>query len=304
VKKSTAGWLALTLLLLVGGGVATWSRRKAARQAQAEREARAADLRLTSGDVRRAPAAAGASPALAFPAAGRQARADKIRRDYDEMTAKFSADYAAAGNAFPGGLSAYLRQLALLQFEKHKDLAAVLTPRELEDVEMRDTPAGQTVQKLLGAASATEEQRRATFRLQKDYEDRFALTFDLTPAALLARETARLATQQKIYGVLGDAGFGAWLAGEGPDYAAATEYAQRAGLAASAPLELWRLKGEFTVARLQLKARSDLAPAQLAEAERALINQTVARVSGLLGPAAIAGPGREILTWLPLPPVK
>ncbi len=100
-------------------------------------------------------------------AADRAASADKIRRDYDEITKKISAEYAAAGDTFPGGLNAYLRQLALLQREKHADLAALLTPRELEDLEMRDTNAGQSVQRLLGESAATEEQRRAVFRLEQ-----------------------------------------------------------------------------------------------------------------------------------------
>lgn len=232
-------------------------------------------------------------------AAERLARADKIRRDYDEMTAKFSADYAAAGSAFPGGLSAYLRQLALLEREKHHDLAALLSPRELEDLELRDTNAGQSVQKLLGDTAATEEQRRAAFRIEKEFQDQFALTFDVSPAGLLDREAARQATQEKIRGVLGDDLFASWLRGEGADYAAFAAFGRKQGLAASVPLDLWRVKNEFVLAELQLKARTDLAPAQAAQAERFLVNETLTRVTGYIGPAAVAGPGRELLNWLP-----
>jgi hypothetical protein len=236
--------------------------------------------------------------------ADRLARADKIRRDYDEMTVKFSADYAAAGNAFPGGLSAYLKQLALLQNEKRLDLAKLLTARELDDLEMRESSAGQTTARLLGDTAATGEQCRAVFRLQKEFEDQFGLTFDLSPAALSARETVRQATQQKIRTVLGDELFGAWLRGEGTDYAGFAAVVKEQGLSSSAALELWRLKNEFTLARLQLKARTDLAPAQIADADRVLASQALARVTGLIGAAAIAGPARDVLTWLPLPPAR
>lgn len=304
MKKLTVVWLVLALLLLLGGGAATWSWRKAAHRARENLARRAADVALTSGDVRRGAAAPVARASATLSLADRMARADKVRRDYDEMTAKFSADYAAAGSAFPGGLSAYLRQLALLQSEKRKDLAALLTPRELEDLELRETVAGQLVQRWLGDTAATDEQRRAVFRLQKENEDQFALTFDLSPAALLAREVARQQTQQKIHDVLGDELFGAWLRGEGTDYAAYVAFAQQAGLAAGVPLDLWRAKNEFVVAQLQLRARTDLVPSQIAEAERSLIDQTVARLTGLLGPSALAGPARAILTWLPLPPAK
>ncbi len=299
MKKLTVVWLVLVLLILLGGGVATWTWRQAAQRA-ADRAAWLGPDQLAPSRGRPSSLAPGSAQSLS--AEERRARADKIRRDYDEMTTKFSADYAAAGAAFPGGLSAYLRQLALLQFEKHKDLAALLTPRELEDLELRDTVSGQTVQTLLGDTTATEEQRRAVFRIQKDFEDRFALTFDLTPFALLTRETGRQAAQRQIRAALGDAVFGAWLRGEGPDYAAFATFAQQSGLGPTVPLDLWQAKSDFLLARLQLKARNDLAPSQVAEAERALINQTVARVTGLLGPAAVAGPGRDVLNWLPLPP--
>jgi hypothetical protein len=53
----------------------------------------------------------------------------RIESDYDEIRAKAAADYAAAGKAFPGGLNAFLRQLALLEREKGADLDKELTAR-------------------------------------------------------------------------------------------------------------------------------------------------------------------------------
>ena len=299
MKKVTVAMIGLALLLVLGGGTAWW-RQQAANRAAEQAAVRVGEKKSPQADPR--PTAPGAVSADS--PGERMARADKIRRDYDEMTTKFSADFSAAGAAFPGGLGAYLRQLALLQGEKHKDLAAILTPRELEDLELRETNAGQTVARLLGDTAATEEQRRAVFRLQKEFEDRFALVFDLSTPALLAREIERQAVQQKIRSVLGDVLFGAWLRGEGLDYAGFAAFARQQGLSDTLPLELWREKNEFILARLQLKARTDLTPAQVLELERALVNQTVARVTGLIGPAAMAGPGRDMLTWLPLSPVK
>ena len=300
MKKVTVAVIGLALLLVLGGGGTAWWWQQAANRAAEQAAVRGAEK--NSPPTGPHPIASGPSPADS--PEERMARADKIRRDYDEMTTKFSADFSGAGAAFPGGLSAYLRQLALLQREKHKDLAAILTPRELEDLELRETNAGQTVTRLLGDTAATEEQRRAVFRLQKEFEDRFALVFDLSTPALLAREIERQAVQQKIRPVLGDALFGAWLRGEGLDYAGFVAFARQQGFSEALPLELWREKNEFILARLQLKARTDLTPAQVLELDRALVNQTVARVTGLIGPAAMAGPGRDVLTWLPLPPVK
>lgn len=296
--------VALALLLLIGGTIAYWrawppgstggpTPAERARPSVARRGAGPEPVPHTGAGV--------ADPILT--AAEKSARADKIRRDYDEITGRASAEYAAAGAAFPGGLNAFLRQLALLAREKHRDLAALLTPRELEDLELRDTNAGQMVQRWLGDTAATEEQRRAVFRLEQAFEDAFALTFDVSPLALLVRERERQATQFNIRRVLGDELFGAWLRGEGADFAAIADFARDQRLAATVPLELWRAKSDYTLARLELQARTDLPPAPRRLAEAALAMQVNARVAGIVGAVVLAEGGRDVLGWLPpLPP--
>ena len=227
------------------------------------------------------------------------ARIEKIKRDYDDIRAKTSADYSAAGASFPGGLNAFLRQLALLEREKRADFAAVLSPEELEQLEMKETNAGLLVERLLGSTSATPEQRRAVFRLQLAFEDRFALTFDLTPAALLERETARQQMQQQIRGVLGDELFATWLNGEGEDYAAFVAFAARYGLPPSVSFDLRQVKNDFIRQRLELNAAQGMSPSQLRAAQAALVQQTEARVIQIVGPGAAQAGRADILSWLP-----
>src|SRR5471032_1788042 len=237
VKKSGVLLLVLAMLVLLSGSLRWWSSYRRAESSAKDSRPRGP---MPSGGVIVVPPPLAPRPRITgLSAADKSARIEKIRADYDEITAKISADYGAAGDKFPGGVNAFLRQLALLAREKHADLAAFLTPRELEDVEMRDTPAGQATQRQLGDTMATEEQRRAAFELERAFEDKFALTFDLAPAALLARESDRMATQAKIRGVLGDDLFGAWLRGEGTEYASTVAFAQQQGLAPGVPLDLW-----------------------------------------------------------------
>ncbi|MDO8540003.1 MAG: hypothetical protein Q7S40_06130 [Opitutaceae bacterium] len=231
-------------------------------------------------------------------AAEKAARVGKIKKDYDEIRNKTAADYSAAGSSFPGGLNAFLRQLALLEREKRADFAAVLSPEELEDLELRETNAGQAVQRWLADTVATDEQRRKVFRLQHTFEDRFALTFDLTPPALLERERIRHQTQEQILTVLGDALFDEWLRGEGPDFANFVKFAAQQGLPADASLNLWRAKNDFTLRRLELSTQK-LPPDQMRAAQAALAQQTEARILGIVGPGALPLARREILGWLP-----
>ncbi len=220
----------------------------------------------------------------------------KIAKDYEELTTKTAADFTAQGAAYPGGFNAYLRQLALLEREKWKDYAAVLTTRELEDLQMRDHHAGKVVTTQLGDTTATDEQRRAVLRLQRDFDDKYSLIFDLTAPALLARETERQAVQEQIATVLGPDLFAAWLRGEGGDYGQMLDYAKQNGIRTEAALEAWRVKNEFVRRRLEITAKGATSDGQTLNA---LIDQTRTRLTQILGPAAVQSPSTSGLSWLP-----
>ena len=226
-------------------------------------------------------------------------RIASIKRDYEDIRAKASADYTDASTAFPGGLDAFLRQLALIEREKRGDFAALLTPQEIENLELRDTAAGHIVQELVGDTSATEDQRRAAFRVQREFEDRFALTFDSAPAALLERERARCELQEKVRGLLGDSLFADWLRGEGAEFGHFTKFVAQQGLPAPTAMDLWRAKNEFTLRRLEITAQANVTVDQSRAAYAELARQTQARVMAILGAGAMRAASHEVLGWLP-----
>ncbi len=225
----------------------------------------------------------------------------RIEADYDEIRSKAAADYAAAGKAFPGGLNAFLRQLALLEREKRADLAKDLTPRELEDYEYGATNAGKQVARLLAGTPATDAQRRAAFRHQLEFEDRFALVFDMSPVALAERETVRHATQEKIRAELGDELFAVWLRGEGAEFGQMRDLVAKQGQPLSAALDLWTVRNEFTRGRLALLADKNLGREQRQAALARLAEQTEIRVASIVGLGGLQA-GREAgLDWLQKP---
>jgi len=138
-------------------------------------------------------------------------RVGKINHDYAAIRLTALRAYGEAGEAFPGGSHTLQRQLALLEREKRADLAAVLDSLELEDLELRETGAGQMVAFRLGATAATEEQRRAVFRLQREFDLRFGGVIDTTPEVFSEREKAQRELQERIRGVLGESLVSAWL---------------------------------------------------------------------------------------------
>lgn len=147
------------------------------------------------------------------PAEEKAARLGRIQRDYDDVRLDLMHRYGSEGETFPGGADALLRQFALLEREKHADLARVLTARELEDLESRETAAGRRVQRMLASSTASGEQRRAVFRLERRFELQHGHPTEATPAAVAERAVARRATDDQIRAVLGDVLYVTWLAG-------------------------------------------------------------------------------------------
>lgn len=245
------------------------------------------------------PAAAERPSAPGLSGAEKAARVEKIRRDYEEMTARFAAEFTAAGANFPGGLNGYLRQLALLEREKHNDLGAVLGAAELEELELRETFSGKAVQKALGTTAAGDELKHAVFRIRKEFDDKYALIFDLSPAALLARETERQAAQEKILAVLGPELSFAWLREEGPDFSEIATFVGQQNLGRETALEVWRIRNEVARRNLAATLQPNTNPEAVAASRAATAAGARERLTAVVGPVAAQAVGPGVFRWLP-----
>ena len=171
---------------------------------------------VTRPELEPKPAVSAARP-QALTAAEKAARVEKIRADYDAIRKGVADELAvvsaasAAGPGLFGETQVFLRRLVLLQREERNDLAQVLDARELEDFERRESPAGQLVAARLGATAATEEQRRAVFRIEREFDERFGFVFDLAKEALAERREVRKETDARIRAVLGEELFRTWM---------------------------------------------------------------------------------------------
>lgn len=236
-------------------------------------------------------------PAAPLSAEEKRERIERIKRDYDEVRTRAAADYAAAAGSFPGGLNAFLRQLALLEREKRADLATVLTPAELDELELAETNAGQTVRRALTGTGATEAQVRTVFRLEREFEDRFALVFDLSPVALLERQRVRDEYDERVFAVLEPADALAWLAARDGDQGLMNAWVRERGLPPGVGLELWRIKAGFVRRRLELKTVEKPSPLALKE----LIRETEQRLAMTAGAEVPVRDRDGAFRWLPRP---
>jgi len=87
-----------------------------------------------------------------------------IQMDYQLMQSKIQQD--TGGIMFPEDRQA----LAVLEEERRRDLAAVLTPEELFEFEVRTSSTSMSLRHQLNGMEPTEEEFRAIFRLQQEVD--------------------------------------------------------------------------------------------------------------------------------------
>ena len=133
---------------------------------------------------------------------------DSLRRvlsDYDDLMTKFGAQ---------GGitLASDREKLKLLRAERDRDVAALLTPDELAEYQMRSSPATDTIRNRYGDAITSEDQFKKIYELQKAFDEKFPVeNFNgrVTPEAMKARSEAALQFQADLRAAVGDDAYAA-----------------------------------------------------------------------------------------------
>lgn len=90
----------------------------------------------------------------------------RINDDYAELTSQIRA--SMQGITLPEDRE----KMALLEREKRADLAAVLTPAELEEYEMRSSQVTSRIRNTLSIMDASEAEFRAIFKVQQAFNDK------------------------------------------------------------------------------------------------------------------------------------
>ena len=150
-----------------------------------------------------------------------------------------------------------------------------------------------------GTTAAGDELKHAVFRIRKEFDDKYALIFDLSPAALLARETERQAAQEKILAVLGPELSFAWLREEGPDFSEIATFVGQQNLGRETALEVWRIRNEVTRRNLAATLQPNTNPEAVAASRAATAAGARERLTAVVGPVAAQAVGPGVFRWLP-----
>lgn len=142
---------------------------------------------------------------FAFLPADKRDKLRSILEDYDELMAKFGAQ---------GGiqLASDKEKLKLLTSERDRDIAALLTPEEKADYDMRTSATANNLRNRYGDGIASEDEFKKLYALQKAYDDKFppeAFTGRVTPDMMKARSDAALQLQAEMRAAVGDESYAA-----------------------------------------------------------------------------------------------
>ncbi len=126
-----------------------------------------------------------------------------IRDDYGQRRSDIYANQGPGGTASPADRD----KLAALDKAMHAEIAATLTPQELEDYDLRTSNTANQLRYSLTAFDATEQEFRTLFQLQQAFNDRIGTQYGgpLSQDEMKARSDAQKQLNDDIKAAFGDA---------------------------------------------------------------------------------------------------
>ncbi|MDI1248828.1 MAG: hypothetical protein PSV13_08200, partial [Lacunisphaera sp.] len=211
---------------------------------------------------------------------------ETINRDFNELRMKLFADRKPGDTQNPMAVQAGLEQ------EVQKDLAAILTPAELEQFEMRSSPSASRVMGNLKGLEVTEAEYTALFRAQKAYDSVDPLrTGDMTADTMVLRAAAQEELNEQARAVLTDDRFYEYLKASDSTYAQTAQFtASYPAITPATTYELAQIERNYQAAMMAGARRS----AGGAPSSERMAQLTAARteyqdrINTLLGPETAA----------------
>ena len=191
-------------------------------------------------------------------------------------------------------------KLALLEREKRADLAAILTPAELEDYEMRNSTITMRLRGALTLMDATAEEYRAIYRAQLPFTD---LLYPTGPGMTVytaetsrQRNEAQKQVSDQIRAALGEQRYAEYSRANNYEYQNLYRVAQRENVPIEAVNRIFYLRTSVTEESMRIHDSKLAADARTA-ALQALVADTKAKVIINLG-STLAETYLKNLFWL------
>lgn len=247
-------------------------------------EVKAETVRLLGQD----PEGAGTNSWLArqysyLPAEKREAL-QQLEQDYNELSSELRQE--TQGFTIP----ADAEKTRFLQEEKRRDLAALLSPQEMEAYELRQSGTARNLRWQMTQMNATEAEFKAIFELKKEFEEQYNEydTFGNRVRSAKSedwkvRAEAEKAMKAQLKVALGDERYTDYLRANDNDYRQLRAATKRFALPPDTPAKVFALRDEVPAAALKIADDAALTPEQKKSEVAKLAADARDRVKSLLG---------------------
>jgi len=202
-----------------------------------------------------------------------------ITDDYQELTSEI---YQTANNVM---LPEDREKLAFLEKEKRADLAAVLTPEELQAYELRSSGTANNLRWQLSAFAPSEQEFRSIFALQRDFELQFPndRRSNNDEAAQKARSDAQAAMDAQIKSTLGEARYADYQRAKDGNYQQLAGLTERLALPKETAVAVYDLSKDVQKRAQQIRNDKNLNNDSRNQALAALADEATSKITASLG---------------------
>jgi hypothetical protein len=264
------------------------------------------------------------------PAAVQRRQFGSIAKEKIDHVQRISDDYAELISQVRAGMQGIAlpedrESMALLEREKRADLAAVLTPAELEEYEMRTSPITSRLRNALTLLDSSAEEFRTVFEVHQQFNDRINPPGGVMSSALLEeRREAQRQLNEQLQAALGANRFAEYARASSSEFQQLHRIAQKENIPAETAIRAFSVREQIGAESTRILEDGALSNDQkraalgtLAQNARTQINSTLGTTAGEAylqiatrwlsylerGTAFTIGPdGNPSLRGLPAPP--
>lgn len=214
-----------------------------------------------------------------------EAKRDQLRKilsDYQDMMDQ----YGSAGGI---QLASDREKMKLLRAEREHDIAALLSPDELADYQMRTSTTADTIRSRYGNAITDEDEFKKIYAVQKAFDDKFpadSLNGRVTPDVMKARSEAAAQLQNDIHAAVGDEAYAALRRANDSDLRTVDALVARLSLAPDTTDRIAAARDSYAAESQRIMADTATPIAQRRDQMQALATRAKSDLASTLGTEA------------------
>ena len=206
----------------------------------------------------------------------------RITDDYAEMTSQIRA--SMQGITLPEDRE----KIALLEREKRADLAAILSPSQLEEYEMRSSPLTSRLRGAFAIMDATEDEFRAIFKVQQAFNERVnpSMSGFISSQIMDDRREAQKQMNEQLKAVLSPERYNDYMRSSNSEYQLLHRIAQKDNIPTETITRAFSIRDGIAADSIRIAEDASMSVDQKRAALTALAQKGRTQILSTLGPGA------------------